>query len=81
MAVWRNISITLMTALGPHCCTFLAGRSPWRVLRVNWPVVARPELHMTFERLKNWLVSWETKLDPWPSFRLALAEHEWMIYE
>ena len=56
------------------------GRSPWRVLRVNWPVVARPELHMTFERLKNWLVSWET-IDPWPSFRLALAEHEWVIYE
>ena len=41
----------------------------------------RPELHMTFERLKNWLVSWETKLDPWPSFKLALAEHEWVIYE
>jgi hypothetical protein len=35
---------------------------------------------MTFERLKNWLVSWETT-DPWPSFRLALAEHEWVIYE
>jgi hypothetical protein len=81
LSLLRLFSTPLMTALGPHCCTFLAGRGPWRVLRVNWPVVARPELHMTFERLKNWLVSWETKLDPWPSFRLALAEHEWVIYE
>lgn len=40
----------------------------------------RPELHITFERLKNWLVSCETKLDFWPKFKLALAEHEWVIY-
>jgi len=34
----------------------------------------RPELHMTFERLKNWD---QTRA----SFKLALAEHEWVIYE
>jgi hypothetical protein len=31
-------------------------------------------------RLKNWLVSCETKLDFWPQFKLGLAEHEWVIY-
>ena len=43
-------------------------------------VVEGPELHITFERLKNWLVSCETKLDFWPEFKLALAKHEWVIY-
>ena len=38
------------------------------------------ELHITFERLKNWLISCETKLDFWPEFKLALAKHEWVIY-
>jgi hypothetical protein len=32
------------------------------------------------ERLKNWLVSCETKVDFWPEFKLALAKHEWVIY-
>jgi hypothetical protein len=43
-------------------------------------VERRPELRVTFERLKNWLVSCETKLDFWPEFKLALAKHEWVIY-
>ena len=40
----------------------------------------RPELRITFERLKNWLASCEARLDFWPRFKLILAEHEWVIY-
>ena len=40
----------------------------------------RSELQFTFGRLKNLTLSWGRKLDPWPKFKLAIAEHEWVIY-
>ena len=37
-------------------------------------------MQITFGRFKTWLVSSGHKLDFWPKFKLALAEHEWVIY-
>jgi hypothetical protein len=40
----------------------------------------RPELHITFERVKDWLLSCEAKVDLWPKLKSKFAEHEWVIY-
>jgi len=37
-------------------------------------------LQITLGRLKNWLISWERKVDFLPKFKLLLAKHEWVIY-
>jgi len=51
---------------------------------VNWVPLTRNSwgceiverrLHIGFERLKNWLLSCETKLDFWPKFKLVLARN------
>ncbi len=37
-------------------------------------------LNITFERVKDWLLSFEAKVDLWPKFKSKLAEHEWVVY-
>jgi hypothetical protein len=31
-------------------------------------------------RSKKWLVTWEHRLDFWPTFKGTFAAHEWAIY-
>jgi hypothetical protein len=40
----------------------------------------RQAVQATFDRLKKWLVTWEHRLDFWPTFKGTLAAHEWTIY-
>ncbi len=58
-------------------------------LALQWPsrpgpcalrLSGRQGLQATFGRLKKWLVSWGPRLDFWPTFKGALAAHEWVIY-
>jgi hypothetical protein len=51
-------------------CPDLARYSP------NW----RHGLQATFVRLKKWVVTWEHRLDFWPTLKGTLAAHEWAIY-
>jgi hypothetical protein len=53
-------------------------RSPPRPCALRLP--RRQGLQATFGRLKQWLVTWEHRLDFWPTFKGALAAHEWVIY-
>jgi len=40
----------------------------------------RERLQATLERLRLWLLTWEQRLDFWPTFKGTLAVHEWTIY-
>jgi hypothetical protein len=37
-------------------------------------------MQIGFRDLRNWWVAWERKIDFLPKFKLALVEHEWVVY-
>jgi len=57
--------------------TTISATAPQRKLVVP---VRRQKLQASLGRLKQWLITWEHRLDCWPAFKGLLAAHEWTLW-